>query len=184
MKHAKTALFASLTMLTLAPLNAMAESGFYLGGSVGSVSFTDNFDALGIDTDSTSYRLIAGFQLNEFLSLEGGYHNFGDFEQRFDLLGEPINVRLKADGFTLGVTGSIPIGSGVALFGRAGGFFWDGDTGLGNVSRVRPEDANPYIGGGATVSFSEHLKLVGDWTRYEFAFTESDVISLGFTYRF
>jgi hypothetical protein len=184
MKHAKTALCASLTIFALAPLTAMAEGGFYLGGSVGSVSFTDNFDALGIDTDSTSYRLTAGLQLNDFFSVEGGYHNFGDFEQRFNVIGDPIDVRLKADGFTLGVTGSIPLGSGLSLFGRAGGFFWDGDTNLSNPSRIRPEDSNPYLGAGATVAFSEHLKLVGDWTRYEFEFTESDVISLGLTYRF
>lgn len=184
MKKANPATFALLTMLALTPLTAFADSGFYFGGSVGSATLTEDFDGLGIDSDSTPFRLTAGWQVNDFFSLEGGYHNFGRFEERFETGNGPIDIRLKADGFTLGATGSIPLGDTVGLFGRAGAFFWDGDAEINDVTQARPEDSNLYLGGGATVAMTDRLKLVGDWTRYQLEDTESDVISLGFTYRF
>lgn len=184
MKHAKTASIALLATLVLAPFTAFAESGFIIGGSVGSATLTEDFDGLGVDADSDSFRLTVGWQFNDYFSLEGGYHSFGKFEESLDVGGNPVNIRLKADGFTLGATGSLPLGSSFSLFGRAGAFFWDGDAEINNVTEARPEDTNIYVGGGATVAITERLRLVGDWTRYELEDTESDVISLGFTYRF
>jgi OOP family OmpA-OmpF porin len=184
MKHLNKVAIAATTILALAPLTAIADSGFYLGGSIGSSSLTDDFDGFDVDTDSISFRLTAGWQFNDFFSLEGGYHNFGEFEQTFDVAGNPVDVRLKADGFTLGATGSYPLGEKFALFGRAGAFFWDGDADINNVSQARPEDTNLYYGGGAKYAISDRFSLLGDWTRYELEDTESDVISLGFMFGF
>jgi OOP family OmpA-OmpF porin len=184
MKHLNKAAVAATTILALAPLSATADSGFYLGGSIGSSSLSDDFDGFDVDADSISFRLTAGWQFNDFFSLEGGYHNFGEFEQSFDVAGEPVDVRLKADGFTLGATGSYPLGQKFALFGRAGAFFWDGDADINNVSQARPEDTNLYYGGGAKFAISDRFSLLGDWTRYELEDTESDVISLGFMFGF
>lgn len=184
MRITKSAPAALLAMLAFAPLTTFAESGLYFGGSVGSATLTEDFDGLGVDTDSTPYRFTIGLQLNDYFALEGGYHNFGRFEDRVNVGGLPVDVRLKADGFTLGGTGSIPLSESFSLFGRAGAFFWDGDALINNITQARPEDTNPYYGGGGTVAMSERLSLVGDWTRYELEDTESDVISLGFTYRF
>ena len=184
MKHLNKAAIAATTILALVPLTATAESGFYIGGSVGSSSLTDDFSGFDVDASSTSFRLTAGWLFNEFFSLEGGYHNFGDFEQGFTVGGNPFDIRLKADGFTLGATGIIPLGERFALFGRAGAFFWDGDAEINNISQARPEDTNPYFGAGARFAITDHLSLVGDWTRYELEDTESGVIALGLTYRF
>ena len=184
MKHLNKAAFAATTILALTPLTAFADGGFYVGGSLGSASLTEDFSGFAVDTDSTSFRLIAGWQFNDYFSLEGGYHNFGDFDQTFDVGGTPVEVSLKADGFTLGGTGNIPLGEKFALFGRAGAFFWDGDADINNVSQATPEDTNLYYGAGGKFALSDRFSLVGDWTRYELEDVESDVISLGFTYRF
>ncbi len=183
MKHARTAL-AVVSVIALLPAAAVAESGFYLGGSIGSASLTEDFDGFDVDADSTAYRFVAGWQFNEFFSLEGGYHNFGKFEDSFDLAGEPVDLRLKADGFTLGGTLSLPLTRSLSLYGRGGAFFWDGDANINSITEARPEDTNPYYGAGAKVSLTERLDLVGDWTRYELDSTDSDVISLGLTLRF
>lgn len=184
MKHLNKAAIVATTILALTPMTATADRGFYFGGSIGSASLSDDFDGFDVDTNSTSFRLIAGWQFNDYLSLEGGYHNFGDFEQSFDIGGNPVDLSLKADGFTLGATGTIPLGEKFALFGRAGAFFWDGDAEINNVSQSRPEDTNPYLGGGAKYAISDSLSVLGDWTRYELEDTQSDVISIGLTFRF
>lgn len=183
MKHARNALTV-LAVATLLPAAALADGGFYLGGSVGHASLTEDFDVFEVDTGSTAYRFVAGWQFNEFLSLEGGYHNFGRFEDSYTIDGQPVDLNLEADGFTLGGTLSLPLTRSLSLYGRGGAFFWDGDANVNGITEARPEETNPYYGGGAKVGITERLDLVGDWTRYELDSTDSDVISLGFTFRF
>ncbi|MEM8684667.1 MAG: outer membrane beta-barrel protein [Pseudomonadota bacterium] len=184
MKHGKKTLLAIAVGAALLPLSAMADRGLYFGGSVGTAELSEDFGGIGIDADSTAYRLVVGWQLSDFLSLEGGYQDFGRFEDAFTVGGQPVNLRLKADGFTLGGTASIPLSYSMSLYGRAGAFFWDGDAEVNSITDARPEDTNPYFGGGAKVSLTNRIDLIGDWTRYELDETESDVISLGFTVRF
>ena len=184
MTHLKLAVPTALLTLALIPLNTVAADSFYLGASIGSASLNEDFDGLGIDTDSTSYRLVAGWRFNEYFAIEGGYHDFGDFEQDIDINGTPSTVSLSADGFTIGANGSIPIGEQFSLFGRGGWFFWDGNAEINNISQATPEDTNLYLGVGASYSVRDHFRLIGDWTRYELESANSNVISLGFQFGF
>jgi OOP family OmpA-OmpF porin len=184
MKHANSIALVAMLLLSCTPPSAFAESGLTIAGSVGSASLTEAFDGLDVDTDSTAFRFTIGWQFNDYFTLEGGYHNFGRFEQTVDVDGTPVEVSLKADGFTLGVTGSLPLGERFSLFGRAGAFFWDGDADLNGVSQARPEDTNLFLGFGLSYRLTEKLELTGDWSRYELEDTESDVASLGLRYRF
>jgi OOP family OmpA-OmpF porin len=184
MKYRNKLTVAAAAVLAVAPLTATADGHFYLGGSIGSASLSEDFDGFDVDADSTAYRLVAGWQFSDYFSLEGGYHNFGTFEQGFDVGGEPVDVSLKADGFVLGATGTVPLSEKFALYGRAGFFFWDGDAEINDVSQARPEDTNLYIGAGIKFALSDRLSLLGDWTRYELEDTRSDVASLGLTLSF
>ena len=183
----KKALFTAAALAVLqamTPLAALADDGFYLGGSVGSASLSEDFDGFNVDSDSTAIRLVAGWQINDYLSVEGGYQNFGAFEQSFTVNGQTVDLSLDADGFTLGGTGSLPLSDRFALYGRVGAFFWDGDAEINNVSQARPEDTNLYLGAGVSFALAVRLKLIVDWTRYNLDDTESNVISLGLTYGF
>lgn len=184
MKRNTTAIIASLALFALMPMTAFADNGFFLGGSIGASTLDDDFDGLGVDTDSTSFRLTVGWQLNDFLSLEAGYHNFGIFEDRLDIGGEMTDISVKADGFTVGATGNIPLGGKFSVFGRAGAFFWDGDAKINDISVATPEDTNLFFGAGGDYKLSERFSILGDWTRYDLEETHSDVISIGFKYRF
>ena len=184
MKKALLTLATLAALLVLTPLTALGDDGFYVGGSVGSASLSEDFDGFNVDSDSTAFRLVAGWQINDYLSVEGGYQNFGAFEQTFTVNGEPVDVSLDADGFMLGGTGSFPLSDRFALYGRVGAFFWDGDAEINNVSQARPEDTNLYLGAGVSFALTGQLKLIVDWTRYNLEDTESNVISLGLTYGF
>jgi len=184
MKYLNKAAIAATAILATTPMTAAAEGHLYIGGSVGSASLTEDFDGFNFDADSTAFRIVAGWQFNDYFSVEGGYHNFGTFEQTFDVNGEPVDVNLKADGFTLGATGTVPLGEKFALYGRAGSFFWDGDAEINGVSQAQPEDTNLYLGAGAKYAISDRFSLVGDWTRYSLEDSRSDVVSLGATFSF
>lgn len=184
MDYRKRVAPAALLALAMLPLSAVAEDSFYLGANIGSASLNEDFNGLNVDTSSTSYRLIAGWRINKTFALEGGYHDFGDFEQDVDINNVPGTVSLSADGFTLGATGSIPMTEQFSVFGRAGWFFWDGNAEINNVSQATPEDTNLYLGVGASYALGERFRLVGDWTRYELEGANSNVISLGFQFGF
>ena len=62
--------------------------------------------------------------------------------------------------------------------------FFDGDSLIDTVPWSTRSYSNLYVGGGAEVEITEQLSLVGDWTRYELDDVDSDVISLGFEFRF
>lgn len=184
MKYDAKKICAIVLTIVAAPVTAFADSGLYVGAGLGSAHLADDFGGFAVDTDSMASRLSIGWQFNDYLAIEGGYHNFGKFDQTFDVSGTPTTVSLKSDGFNIGGILSLPVTSDISVFGRAGAFYWDGDALINDVTLARPEDSNPYYGGGAGVKLSQRFTLTGDWTRFELEDTNSDVISLGFTYRF
>jgi OOP family OmpA-OmpF porin len=184
MQNRKYAAMALILILIMAPFAANAAEGFFAGASIGSASLNEDFDGLTVDDGSTSYRIVAGWGFNRYFALEGGYHNFGKFEQTFDNGGVPNTATLTADGFTLAAAGSLPLSEKFALTGRAGVFFWDGNAEVNNVSEATPEDTNLFLGAGASFDLTNRFMLTGDWTRYELESAVSNVYSLGFQYQF
>ena len=172
-----------LAALLLSP-QAQADTGLFVGASFGSSHLDEDFSGFNIDTDANAYRIVGGFQFGDYLGLEAGYHNFGDFAETVDLGGFTSLTEVTADGWTLGGTLGLPLNEQFSLYGRAGVFFWDADVEVDGFSINVPEDENPYYGGGARVDVTSQLSLIGDWTRYELDTIESDVISVGFQYRF
>ena len=180
----RPALLALVSAFLLTPAVASAESGFYMGASIGTSDLNEDFDGLTIDTDATAFRVIAGWRFNEYFAIEGGYHDFGDFEQTVDINGTPATASLSADGFTFGIAGALPLSEKFALTGRLGMFFWDGAAEINNVSQASPEDSNLYYGAGASYAVTERFSLNADWSRYDLEESQSDVLSAGFQYRF
>lgn len=180
--HPYAALAAFIVILA-GPINAQAGD-FYIGASIGNATLDDDFDGLNVDDKSTAIRLLAGWRFNDNFSIEGGYHDFGDFEQTFDDGSGPLTARLSADGFLFGATGHLPLSERFALTGRAGMFFWDGSAEINNVSQATPEDSNLYLGVGVSFDVTKQFQVTADWTRYELEDTNSGVFSVGLQYRF
>lgn len=184
MQFTKMMISWAAVVVAFSPVTVHADGNFYLGGSIGSASLDEQFDGLAVDTGSTAFRLVAGWRFNDYFSLEAGYHSFGKFEQRFPNDGMPVKIGLQADGFTLGATGTIPLGDRFSLYGRVGSFFWNGNAEVNNVVEARPEDANLFLGAGVIFSVTENLSLVADWSDYQLEDTSSDVLSLGVIFNF
>lgn len=184
MNSRPAAVYALIAMITAIPATASAETGFFLAGSVGESTFENDIDGVRVDTDSTAYRLTGGFQVGDYFGLEAGYHSFGKYDESLDVGGFATDVSLEADGYTLGFITGIPVGQSVSLFGRGGAFFWDADARIDDIKIAFPDDTDWYYGAGADFKVNERFSLIGDWTRYEFDTSESDVISIGFKFVF
>ena len=167
-----------LLCLTLVQ-NAHAQEGLFISATVGSADLTENFDGFEIDSSSTAYGATVGWRFNDYFSVEGGYRNFGRFDQTFTVDGESVSVSLKADGFVLGAIGHWPLGERFGLFGRAGSFFWDGDSRINSLTVASPGDTNLYLGAGISYDLTDRFSVLADLARYNLDDTESDVYSLG-----
>lgn len=165
-------------------LSARADDGFFVAGSIGSSTFEDRFGGAPVDIGSTAYRFELGWRFSDYMSLEAGYHNFGNFRQRFDLGDAIAVVETEADGLVFGTTLSLPVSETWSLFARGGGFVWEADTRIGGEPFSFRDDTRPYYGAGAEVRGGPHFSVAGDWTRYELEGPDCDVVSIGLRIRF
>lgn len=184
MQLKETTALAAATFGLLGASIAAADSGLYVGAGIGSASVAEDFAGFEIDDDTEAYRLLGGLQFGDTFGLEAGYQNFGDFVETFQLGNTTAVSRLSADGWTFGGTLGFPLTDTMSLFGRGGIFVWDADVEINGIREAVDDDSNPYYGVGAKVGFTPNFSLVGDWTRYELDDVDSDVISIGFEYRF
>lgn len=114
--------FAANDMIVSKP--GSGDSHLYLGVKAGNANYDD------IDDSDVSLDLFLGYQLDELLSVQGG----------FATLGEPTD-RLNSAEVTLlhaEIVASISIKNDLSLYGQAGLFAWEYDTttriGLGSRS--------------------------------------------------
>lgn len=171
-------LFAA-ALAVLLPATTLADNGFFVSAGLGSAELREDFDGFDIDAGSTAYRVTAGWRFNDVLAFEGGYQNFGRFDQTLNIEGNSTDVSLKADGFTLGGSVSLRLGDRWSIFARAGAFFWDGDADINSVTEAEPGDTNLYAGAGARLILTKRLSLTADGSRFALDDTSSTVVSLG-----
>jgi hypothetical protein len=177
-------ILAAVIMAAMIPVVAVADSGIYVAATVGQAGLSENFDGFDVDTDSTAFRVTLGWRFNDYLAVDAGYNNFGRFNQSFDVDGAITEVSLKADGFTFGGVGTLPVGERLSFFARAGVFFWDGDADINSVTAATPEDTNLYYGAGVRFALTDRLSATADGSRYELEGASSSVFSVGLEFRF
>ncbi|MDH5897574.1 porin family protein [Vibrio splendidus] len=76
----------SIVMMSVFSANNViaADSGFYLGGAIGTSGVDDGgmFDSLNVpvsfEAEDNTYRLIAGYKFNRIVAIEAQYTDFGD----------------------------------------------------------------------------------------------------------
>ncbi|MEZ8379888.1 porin family protein [Vibrio splendidus] len=76
----------SIAMMSVFSANNVmaADSGFYLGGAIGTSGVVDGgmFDSVNVpvsfEAEDNTYRLIAGYKFNRIVAIEAQYTDFGD----------------------------------------------------------------------------------------------------------
>lgn len=122
--------------VAVASLSAVAaDNGFYAYGSAGWTESNRKSEADGVvsnlvtvfksssDDNDTGYKLQAGYRFNRYFALEGGYVDLGKYNYKA-VSSAPIaasrNVEVKADAWTLGAVGSLPVTDSLAIIGKVG----------------------------------------------------------------
>lgn len=162
------ALVVGIALAVTAPA-AMAE-GFYGAFDLGQSKVKDF--CVGVTTCSntdTAYRFSAGYQVNQNFGVEGSYVDSGSLSGS----GAGLTVNSKNTEWQVAATGTLPVGNGFSLIGKAGIAFWDLTTSatLGGVTVAVPggsPNGNDFLWGiGAQYDISKTIAVRGQYDSHK-----------------
>ena len=166
---------------------AVADSGFYLGGSVGNTALEVNIDDgvggfLPFDESDFSWKLYGGYNfdlpvLN--LGVEGGYRSLGG--PSATIATETYGIDITAwDVF--GVAG-FDLGP-VTVFGKLGMVSWDADLSVDGFDVGSEDDQDTAYGVGASFNLGS-FQLRAEYEMFDVSDVEDlYMLSAGFVYTF
>ena len=136
----KYLIWLGLSLACVQGAAAQDRSGAYVGASVGSFSYQEEDEGLGvIDDTATAYRVLGGYRFNDHFAVEGGWGKTGDLKGGFTETIPPfgtftINVVGNYEILTVRALGFLPFEK-VSLLGGVGYFDADIDA---SVSATGP----------------------------------------------
>ena len=166
---------------------AMADSGFYLGGSIGNTALEVNFDDgqggfIPFDESDFSWKLYGGYNFDLpviNLGVEGGYRSLGGPSATFasDTFGIDITAWdvFGVAGFNLGP---------VVVFGKLGMVSWDAELTVGGFDVGSEDDQDTAYGVGASFNLGS-FQLRAEYEMFDVSDVEDlYMLSAGFVYTF
>lgn len=178
----------SLLMFTVfSATSAHADSGWYLGGSVGQASIELDVpgagdSAFGFDERERAWKMYGGYVVDLPLvdvGVEGGYVEFGSPSEQFPAFRAEADV----SGFNLWGVAGVDVGP-VGVFGKLGAIAWELDG--QNVSFVDRSfnESGTDIGFGVGAKFMLFsLEVRAEYERYQID-DGVDMISVGVNWVF
>ncbi|RUM94496.1 MAG: porin family protein [Thiothrix sp.] len=177
---------SSLLLLSLSNLTwAGSETGFYLGGSVGSAdldgSIRDGNTDVNIKDDDNGYKIFAGYNFGVVplidLAIEGSYVDFGEGASSIQGTDATVGVigwdAFGVAGFKLG-----PIG----VFAKAGAIAWDSESKVvGN--KLDDSGSDPAYGAGVRLQLGS-LALRAEYEVFDIEAAEVEYVSIGAAWTF
>ena len=215
-----------LSAVALSPLAVHAQdSNWYAVLSIGQSTFdVDEGDldraikSVGLDVaksdlddTDTGYKIQAGYKFNENFAVEGGYMDLGRASYSGDaepnaLLGVDsfhLGADVKAYGFNVDAVGTLPLGAGFSVFGKAGLIITQTEvsaaanaSGVGGSASEDEDDSetgvSPSLGVGVAFDLNETLSVRLEYQRIfamktaadDFDDIDADLASLGLVVRF
>lgn len=169
-----------------------ADSGFYVGGSLGQSTLkvpSDVTDIPDFDENDTAYKIFAGYNFNLALfnfGIEGGYNDFGNPS---GALGTDTILNIDADGWSLWGMGGLNFGP-LDVFAKVGTISWDAslsidgvDPGFG-IGDLSDSGSDMGYGLGARISLG-NLSIRGEWEAFDIEDTDDVFLfSVGLAWQF
>jgi len=156
------------------------EPGAYIAGSIGQSKFDStgelenicaeySIDCRSDDTD-TGFRIMAGYQFNNWLALEGGYTDLGSLSAA-PVLAPAVEAEFSMSGFNFAILPQIPLGSVAFLYGRFGVLLGEAELTarapfLGLSESEKESGGSLSYGLGAGFNLGERITLRFEWERY------------------
>lgn len=206
-----TVIGLALLALLASSATSAADTGWYGGASVGvteeDVNFDKNFQAAlppGFaitsysDGDNDSgFKVFTGYQFNNFIAVEGGFFDLGDFDYRTTTTPDGYQYgNLDVDGWNIDLVGTLPLTQRLSALGRYGFSYADTGSslyGIGSTPSTQTtfheKKSNYKYGFGLQYAFTDALDLRLEAERFRIdeasgSKGDVDMFSLGFVFRF
>jgi outer membrane immunogenic protein len=175
---------AASAIMLYAP-ESKADSGFYLGGSVGQagveVQDTSGTQLLIFDEDDFAWKAFGGYKFDLpviNLGVEGGYVNLGSPSGEL----EGVPVAIETDGFDVFGVAGIDIGP-VGVFAKYGMISWDAEFTVDGLSDAQ-DGSDPAYGIGATIGLGS-IDIRAEYEVFDIEDAEDvSMISVGLVWTF
>jgi hypothetical protein len=173
---------AGALLFAATPVAFAADNGIYLGGSVGQsgVEIDESFEGenFSFDTDSTAFKVIAGWRFLDWLAVEGNYVDLGSGD---DTVAD-TKIESDIDGLSVSAVGFLPVGP-VDLFARVGAINWDAEvSALGESFSDDGTDLTYGVGAQFRVW---SLSIRAEYEMFDIDAADTvDMLSLGVTWTF
>lgn len=184
--HWTVALAAAAMFAATAP--AQAESGPYVGASIGSATLSADVPDAGLgevfafDESDFAWKVFGGFNFDLAvldLGVEGGYVDLGAPSGTF--LGE--NFEIDANGWDVFGVAGVNLGP-VGIFGKAGVISWDADLSVSGFDVGSEDGSDPAYGIGARIGLGS-LEIRAEYEYFDIDDTDDVyMLSAGLVYRF
>lgn len=171
-----------VTTLLLMPgiVTAGAESGFYLGGSLGSANLNLSSNDIKIDDDDSAYKIFGGFNFGVVplvdIAVEGSYVDFGKASS------------LQIGDNSVGITGWDAFGLAgfklgpIGLFGKAGFIAWDSESDI-LQDQLNSSGTDPAYGIGARFQIGS-ASVRAEYELFDLDIGDIDYYSVGVSWTF
>ena len=175
------ALICGVTVLSISGFaSAGQESGFYLGGSLGSANINVSSDPIDFDDDDMGYKIFAGYNFGIIplidLGVEGSYVDFGDASS-VEFLNQDIGITAW-DLFGVGAVNLGPIG----VFGKVGQVWWDSKSSI--LDGLLDDSGNDMAYGIGLRFQVGSLAFRAEYERFDVKLVDVDYISAGVCWTF
>jgi outer membrane immunogenic protein len=175
---------AASAIMLYAP-ESKADSGFYLGGSVGQagveVQDTSGTQLLIFDEDDFAWKAFGGYKFDLpviNLGVEGGYVNLGSPSGEL----EGVPVAIETDGFDVFGVAGIDIGP-VGVFAKYGMISWDAEFTVDGLSDAQ-DGSDPAYGIGATIGLGS-IDIRAEYEVFDIEDAEDvSMVSVGLVWTF
>ncbi|GAC34169.1 outer membrane beta-barrel protein [Paraglaciecola polaris] len=157
----------SLLMTSGASFAAMDDNvdhhGIYVGAGYGLVDVDGDQD---FDREDNAPNIYIGTQFNQYLSVEGGYIDFGEYGN------DTFNT--EVDGYTLGLKAGLPVNEYITLYAKGGQLWWDADLNAAGAGDSTDGD-DLFYGVGASFAISQGWDVRLEYTRFELEFERDEI---------
>jgi len=182
-----------LALPSVSMAQARADTGWYLGASVGQskARAVDCASFSSCDTEAAAFGILGGYQVNRNFAAELGYHDFG----RVTFSAPGVSANIKSSAAELVGLGAYPFANWFSVYAKLGAYHAEAKAsaslaGLGSDS-AKDRNTDLTFGFGAQCDVTREAGVRAEWQRYKNVGGDNtggkhdiDVISIGLIWRF
>lgn len=166
MKRCVTAIALGLVASSVPTMALAAEDPIGWNAGLAAIFGQYKFDSNQLDDSTAGFKLFTGYRFNQWLGLEGAYHNFGSFESDLDVANPGGNAAAELEGFSGSALIYAPLNNpDLEAYGKVGYYAFDQQVVVDDAVIASNTPGGLLLGAGARFFISEQfaMRAEADW---------------------